>query len=281
LASLAQFYSPGIRGMRSFVAPLHRMCSRCGPAPGRYRVKASPNAAFAILIWRAASALLQVDREALSVPLDSFVHPPHYPALFDLVSDASPWRLAAALYDSQSHSILAWSTLLLPFAPGGENTFQIHREYLGHLFSLLLLLTFTRDVRPFSGIVPYRWVNDNTGALAWAAQHRCSSISSTLACFAVSQFHLLSPLTLVDSVHLPGVHMGEIDAMSRREIHPDIAQVCPSLTPSIYLDLHSPAVDDLFLLCDPARIPVSLPSLHDSYLSVSQSILTILRPSSE
>ena len=55
----------------------------------------------------------------------------------------------------------------------------------------------------------------------WATNSKCSSQASAFACIAVTQLHLLSNLKVIDTVHLPGVLMGEIDAMSRREIHPD------------------------------------------------------------
>jgi hypothetical protein len=214
------------------------------------------------------------DRNALSVPLDLFVNPSPIEPVFDVVSDASPWRIAAALYRPGSTTVLAWSTILLPFAAGAENKFQLHREYLGYVFSLLLLLAFSRPSR--SALLPYRWINDNLGALAWSAKHRCSSPSSVIACFVSSQLHLLRPLFLLDSCHLPGAQMGEIDAMSRREKHPDLSLVCPSLLPSLLIPLDITPISSLFRLCDPAAIPLSHADFSRTYVSVLHSLQSIL-----
>jgi hypothetical protein len=220
------------------------------------------------------SLLLLSDRDALSVPLDLFVNPSPLQPIFDVVSDASPWRLAAALYLSGSSTVLAWSSILLPFAAGAENKYQLHREYLGYLLSLLLILAHTRTVG--HPLIPYRWINDNLGALSWSAKHRCSSPSSVIACFASSQLHLLRPLILLDSCHLPGVQMGEIDAMSRREKHPDISSVCPSLIPSLHIPLETTSILSLFRLCDPAILPTSAHSFHTTYLEVLRVLRAIL-----
>jgi hypothetical protein len=274
LASLAQFYAPGLRGMQSFVAPLHYMTSLCSPSYRHPKRVASANAAFCVVVWRAVASLLVSDRAALAVPLDLFVHPSPVEPIFDVVSDASPWRIAAAIYRPGSSTVLAWSTILLPFAAGAENKFQLHREYLGYVFSLFLLLAFSRPSS--SVLLPYRWINDNLGALAWSAKHRCSSPSSVVACFVSSQLHLLRPLFLLDSCHLPGAQMGEIDAMSRREKHPDISLVCPSLLPSLYVSLDIASISSLFRLCDPAAVPMSADAFSRTYVSVLQSLQSIL-----
>ena len=76
--------------------------------------------------------------------------------------------------------------------------------------------------------------------------------------------------------------MGEIDAMSRRERHPDLATVCPSLLPSLYLPLGNDTVLSLFRLCDPASPPLSLldfQSTYSSVLSLLQCVLTTVLPS--
>jgi hypothetical protein len=280
LASLASFYAPDLRGMTSFVAPLHHMVALCGKPSCRYKRRATANAAFCVIVWRAVSVLFLSNRDALSVPLDLFVNPSPLRPVFDVVSDASPWRIAAAVYLPGSNEVIAWSTILLPFSTGGENKYQLHREYLGYLFSLLLLLAYSRPSA--SAFVPYRWINDNMGALAWSQKHRCSSSSSVVACFATSQLHLLYPLFLLDSCHLPGSQMGEIDAMSRRERHSDLASVCPSLSSSLYIPLENDIVLSLFRLCDPASPPLSLldfQSTYSSVLSLLQSALSSVLPS--
>ncbi len=89
-----------IRGVRPFVVPIiHMTCRAFGHHTQRARASAS--AAFAIEMWRAAMVLLVTDHTRLSVPLDIFLLPSGYTSLlWKVASEASPWRLAAGLYDS-------------------------------------------------------------------------------------------------------------------------------------------------------------------------------------
>lgn len=274
LASIAQFYSPGIRGMTAFVAPLHHMTRKC---TGSLRIcKATPAAQFVIEVWRVMAILLMVDRQSVSVSLDSFILGPDSPCDFNIVSDASPWRLAAAIYHPESRELLAWSTLLLPFAKGAENKFQVQREYLGHLFSVILLYAYLVQHGVALAGSSYRWINDNKGALVWAEENKCQSPFSILAGAAVSQFHLLSKLEIMSTTYLPGVQMGEIDAMSRREIHKDIQSVCPSLIPAKSIDLQLPVIQTLFRACDPAAVHTEPRDFHRTFLYIHSILAHIL-----
>jgi len=273
LASIAQFYAQGVRGMSAFVAPLHHMTRKCS---GRLkRSKASASAMFAVEMWRVMAILLLVDRVSVSVPLDSFLLSRDSPCNFEIISDASPWRLASAIYHPLTHKVLAWSTLLLPFARGAEGKFQVQREYLGHLFSLLLIFAYSQQLQPPHTSLTYRWVNDNTGALSWAAKHKCSSPSSFFAGVAVSQLHLLTRIEIMEATYLPGKRMGEIDAMSRREIHPDISVVCPSLVSELLIDLELPPIRALFAECDPAKVFPAARDVHTTFLHVHDLLSAI------
>ena len=59
------------------------------------------------------------------------------------------------------------------------------------------------------------WINDNVGALQWAAAQKCSSMASHYANLAVTQLHITSRLRMAPPVHKPGIEMGDIDTMSR------------------------------------------------------------------
>jgi len=127
----------------------------------------------------------------------------------------------------------------------------------------------------------YRWINDNTGALKWAAAHKCSSAMSQFACLAVTRLVLTANVDIMDSVYLPGKDMGEIDAMSRREIHVGtLHEVCPSLLSNNFINLDGEPIVDLFRLCDPAG---QLPASKDHHTvfrlinSRVEEILTFLR----
>ena len=270
LSSLVTLYSSCLRGMRPFVTSLQHMTRKCSGS--RQQAIATPSAQFAIEMWRCASVLLTTNRSAFAVPIEIFLLNPSSPCDFELISDASPWRLAAGIRDPQSKALIAWSTFLLPFAKGNEHRFQTQREYLGHLFSLLLLLThLQRSIRRHE-LVSYRWINDNMGALAWASSQRTSSLTSQHACLAVSQLNLLTNVWLMESVYLPGCLMGEIDSMSRKETHESAGEsmetVCPSLTLDLFIDLDTPVVRELFTLCDPSVLFPHTPDHHAAFLRI-------------
>ena len=119
-------------------------------------------------------------------------------------------------------------------------------------------------------------MNDNTGALEWAESHKCSSQSSLFAGMAVSQMHLLTDINIMEAVYLPGVQMGEIDAMSRRETHKDIESVCPSLLSSLFINLENDALLKLFSPCNPAAFQSDERDFHRTFLSIHHILDNIL-----
>ena len=276
LSSLVNMYSHVIRGMRPFVAPINHMTCR---AKGHHtqRARANASATFAIEMWRAAMVLLVDDHTCLSVPLDIFLLTSGYTSLlWKVVSDASPWRLAAGLYDYVSGRLLCWTTLLLPYSSADAHRFQTQREYLGHLLSVLLIVAYKTSSAPTSGTTSYQWVNDNTGAIAWVNANKCSSLASSFACMAVSQLNMLTDVWAADAIHIPGENMGEIDAMSRLEAQADSLTAFPTLTPLTYYNLESPSVRTLFSRCDPAHAASTPAEHHRIFLDVASLISDII-----
>eukprot|EP01036_Dinobryon_divergens_P034929 gene34929-45208_t len=275
IASLVNMYSHVIRGMRPFVAALIHMTCR---ASGHHnqRATATSSAVFALEMWRAAIVLLVGNRTCLSVSLDIFLLSFGLQSLlWKVVSDASPWRLAAGLYDYQTGRLLCWTTLLLPYSTTNAHRFQTQREYLGHLLSLLLINAYrARLSSPPLGTLSYQWVNDNTGAIAWVNTHKCSSPSSLFACMAVSQLNLVTNVWAADAVHIPGETMGEIDAMSRLETQSDPLTAFPTLTPDMFLSLQSPQLLELFVQCDPA-LAASAPAEHHVIFSTVSTLIPL------
>jgi hypothetical protein len=273
LASLVNMYSHVVRGMRPFVAAIIHMTCRASGHHNK-RTTATASAVFAIEMWRAAVALLLADRTRLSVPLEIFLLAPGSQSLlWKVISDASPWRLAAGLYDYRTGRLLCWTTLLLPYSSSNAHRYQTQREYLGHLLSLLLILAHSARSPSVVGTSSYQWVNDNTGAISWVNTHKCRSLAGLVACMAVSQINLLADVWAADAIHIPGSTMGEIDAMSRLEVQSDPVTAFPTLTPDTYLSLHSPAVISLFERCDPA-LTATCPAEHHSILS---DVSTLIR----
>ena len=276
LASLVNMYSHVIRGMRPFVSAIIHMTCR---ASGHHnqRVQATSSAVFAIEMWRAAVALLVADRTRLSVSLDIFLMSLGlHSLLWKVVSAASPWRLAAGLYDYQTGRLLCWTTLLLPYSSENAHRFQTQREYLGHLLSVLLIVAYRTRLPMDCGTSSCQWVNDNTGAIAWVNVHKCSSPSGLFACMAVSQLNLLSDVWAADAVHIPGTNMGEIDAMSRLEAQSDPLTAFPTLTSATFLPIQSPLVMSLFTHCDPALSAKSPAEHHAIFTDVSVLIREII-----
>ena len=208
LSSLVNLYSPFLRGMRPFVAAIIHMTKK---ASTQHKAKATPSTCFAVAMWRAAMVICMSDPEALAVRIVTFVRNPRFKRVYPTLSDASPWRLCAALYHPITFVLLAWATLRLPYAKDVEGRSQGHREYLGFLFTTLMIVQYTRQNRIETDSFQYQWVNDNVGALQWASKNKCSSLASQMACMAVSQVHMLTNLYMEDPDHLPGLEMGEID----------------------------------------------------------------------
>jgi hypothetical protein len=299
LQSLTERYSLGLRGMRGFVAPFSKMVSLstpsssprplCSPVaatprPSSYFTKATNSALFAIEVWRVVMYLLWSDREAFNVKLEDYlvltsVDNSKFPCRFRVVTDASWMRVAAAVYDNQSHSILAWTSFPFVGKSGTKNKYQLNREYLGLLLAFCLI-AFRWPQRWNSGDdLSFRWVNDNKAALAFCESQKASSISSQLAALAVVWFPLYTKITNVGSEYLPGSEMGDIDRESRREKHllDGVFNVSPSLRPELFCVLPSvPAFQSLMAICDPSRSNSSTTKvLHLSFLTIHE-LLSVL-----
>ena len=210
LASLVTMYSPVVRGMRSFIAQFNAMTSK---ATSYRTVRAIPSALFEIEIWRAAIVIALTSPQALAVPLHMFIKNPRDREPHPTVSDASPWRLCAALYCADTGMVLAWATYRLPYEKDIVCKSQGHREYLGHLLSILLMMSYAKGRPPTP--LQYFWINDNKGALAWAEKNRCTSLASQYACMAVSRLHIRNDIYMGPPIYRPGIDMSEIDTMSR------------------------------------------------------------------
>ena len=81
-----------------------------------------------------------------------------------------------------------------------------------------------------------------------------------------------------DPDHLPGVEMGEIDAMSRmaddETLESDrIRQVCPILTPVLQIQMGIPSIIELFQLCDPSIQLVHEINHHNAFEKIVRSLI--------
>ena len=154
---------------------------------------------------------------SVAVTIQEYLGAPHNARHFIVVTDASPWRLCAALYDPTSHELILWTTYRLPYARDIRAQFQVQREYLGHLLATILLARHGH--REVTTPLSYEWINDNTGALKWAEQYKCQSEASQYACLAVSQLHQRAKISVRATTHRAEINMGAIDIMSRIHDH--------------------------------------------------------------
>ena len=121
-------------------------------------------------MWRAVLAVAIRDPDSVAIPIEQFIGATTSEP-FVMVSHASPTGICAALYHPVTGALTAWAEYKFPYSRDVRAQYQGNREYLGHLFSFIVLMahTTTRE---------YMWINDNVGALQWAATQKCSSMAS-------------------------------------------------------------------------------------------------------
>ena len=192
---------------------------------------ATTSARFAMEIGRAVLAVAIRDPNSVSIPIDEYIGAPTS-APFRIASDASPTGMCAALYHPATGAIAAWGGFKFPYNRDVRAQYQGNQAYLGHLFSIIVLIAHTPA---HTTTRQYMWINDNIGAIQWAAAQKCSFMASHYANLAVTQLHIIARLRMVPPVHKPGIKMGDIDTMSRLAAHEnptmtEIQQRCPTLS---------------------------------------------------
>jgi hypothetical protein len=241
MSSLAERYSQGIRGMRAFVDPITNMTRNWSSGKHFTKRQADSNARFSIEIWRVVAILLWIDKDFFSVPIESFACGHSFPVNFKTKTDASPWKLAAALL-TMSNRVIAYATLLLPFKDP-ENKYQNVKEFLGGLLGCILASVVLKPTNP----VRVQWIGDNRSALTWAKENKCSSRAAQYANIAYTLFQVYSHIQRHTTQHCAGVDMGVIDGLSR-----DFPT--PGLDPKLEIKLDSNiTIQSLFQAMDPTR----------------------------
>jgi hypothetical protein len=296
LHSFAERYSHGLRGMRPFVACFAHMIRKTGKghhiatdASKLYVIKhqfahkkeATASTKFAIEMWRLVCILLFHRKNWFAIPIEQYIsmNGASTSAIqYRSVSDASPYRICTAFYSNDTNSLIGWSSVKLPFQKDDRNRYQTNREYLGLLLTLFLISnSLSSEVRSATGCpITVQWVNDNTGALSWNDKNKANSLPSAVANMAVSAYQVLTNVSLVGSVWIPGLTMGVIDHESRREEHLLAGDYDSSeLDPRLFVDLeNNPAVMSIVAMCNPHNAE------HyavDDYHEIFQSIYGYLR----
>ena len=210
LASLSDFYSLGVPGMKPFSQALHGMSKQFGGGPkARYYKKAPTSAArMSIEIWRVAALLLLQRNKHVCCPLYALVSSVLQETHTVVVTDASPWGLGIGLYTPTGGLIRFMSyKFLFP-----ESNHQNAREYFGYLVAFFFLeWTFPNDTYHRDVV----WVGDNESALSWAGNNKCSSPGAHYAFLVVTWLQMVSRFSFKKITHQPGIVMGDIDKLSR------------------------------------------------------------------
>jgi hypothetical protein len=239
MSSLAERYSQGIRGMRAFVDPITNMTRKWFSRNSFTKIQADSNARFAIEMWRVVALLLWSDKDFFSVPIESFTRGHTFPLRFKIKTDASPWKLAAAIF-TMDDQMLAYTTILLPYKDP-ENKFQNIKEFSGGILGCILASIVLKP----SSLTRIHWIGDNTSALTWAENNKCSSKAAQYANIAYTWFQIYSHVHIHSTEHCAGILMGNIDGLSRDFL-------TPGLDTRLRVDLDSnDTVQKLFQAIDP------------------------------
>jgi hypothetical protein len=270
IQSLANLYSTVMHGMRPFVAALTSMTKRTHASRPMH---ATAGARFAMEMWRAVLAVAIRDPDSVAIPIEQYIGATTSRP-FVIVSDASPTGMCAALYHPVTGALNAWAEYKFPYGRDVRAQYQGNREYLGHLFSLIVLIAHTPG---HTTTREYMWINDNVGALQWAATQKCSSMASYYANLAVTQLHITARLRMAPPVHKPGIQMGDIDTKSRLAAHesptmPGVQKRCPTLTPNTMLRLPHETLRKLLLLLDPHATHPSTNDHHTAFIQVHRAL---------
>lgn len=238
LASLAQRYSLCLRGMKLFVQPFHKMIAAF-KNNSLIRRKLTSAARFCVVMWRAVGLLLFLNPDAFNVHVWSLL--PSLSQFFDIVtSDAGPRGLGVSILDPVSFKLLGYSSFVFPF-DASDPSYQCCREYMGYLFSLLVLCVFHGKMERGRRIL---WRTDNTAAQKWVQCNMSSSTSAQVSLMAVTVLTLRLKLEDTTAEHIPGHTMGYVDDLSRGYE--------TFLDESLYINIKDNShILELFQLCDP------------------------------
>ena len=189
------------------------------------KIKVRPAAKFCIEMWRVVSILMELKPTCMAVPMLVIArNEPNFPDQlracdWELIKDASPTMVCAALRDPSTKKVGKWSNLTLPFDSAAH---QNMREYLGLLFGLILANHVAGPITQW-GVKKQKsmkWVGDNTVALAWADASKVKSKSGQFANITVTWCEIYGNISVDATEHLAGELMGDIDGATRQKHSP-------------------------------------------------------------
>jgi len=267
-AGLAERYSWVLIGMRSFVTPFHHMKAIVGTKKGHVK-KADSSARFCLEIWRVVTTMLYLNRDAVSIPWMSLARAAVHNITALTKSDASPWKLCAGIY-STTGDLLAWTTYELPYSKETSELHQNHRERMGELLSLILAYK-TKPLYGGTVHVCMKWTSDNTSAIKWAVDNKCSSRTGQIANMVIVWFQIVAQVNVMQVAWIPGIAMKEIDDGSR-----DVPNDKLNPVTFVHTNREGSALDQLFRLCDPDSTLQVHSDHHAVFMQVHRLLLSIV-----
>ena len=172
---------------------------------------ASSQARFCIEVWRLVCLMLFLDKQSLSVSFSHVVRDHLKGCNYTIVTDAGPQYLGIVVMAGVS--MKGYGSFELPFH-AEDPAYQNSREFMGYFGGEMLLLQLVDTIQhdEFTN----RWIGDNTSALSWIEHNKCSSCGTQSAFMALTWVTLSHNVQLIDTQHLAGRLMGDVDALSRR-----------------------------------------------------------------
>ena len=260
VASLAQRYSFGVRGMKPHVASFNHLLA--GDQSRFCLRNVTSSALFCVEMWRVAIIMLLTDPVPMAVKMSTLVRLDEGPPSYRLITDAGPDGLGAVVRDAYG-SVICYSDFHLRT---GGGRLQNAAEYAGFILALLLLIEVVGPQIRGSSV---QWTTDSSTALSWVKKGRCSGLFAQLAFMALTAIVLKYDLKVLTPIKIPGLLMCDVDNLSRF-----------SPTPTLPLALRyeaeaNPAILALFEVVDPTKQLSNLVDHHLAYRRVHSCVAAL------
>ena len=273
IMSLSSYYAKGIRGAISFVKPFQTMVGLAHS--GNKTATATAATKFAIDQWRIMLFNLFIDKESLSIPIEIFninnnplfkVEESIYDNTSNLIiqGDAGPDQLAIGFYCNKTNELIRWTKYKLSYPEWDNVNCHTYYEYL--VFMLSQILVYMWYPNNSKEVITFQWKNDNTAALAWAAQHACGSMASQFACVCINQIQINSNILMIKPIFISGIDMANIDRASRN-------MLAPSLAPEKYIHIQdNKIINNIFEITSPYNKATYVREHHILYLNIQKLV---------
>jgi hypothetical protein len=135
-----------------------------------------------------------------------------------ITTDAGTDQIGLGIYNNDTNELILWTSYLLPFPKLSNKDHHTYYEYLGYVLAQILVVLCCYDI-DITEFLTFLWETDNTAAMAWSTSNACSSQSSQMACMASNWIQINYKIHMLQPKFRSGNTMGDIDAVSRRQLH--------------------------------------------------------------